>query len=885
MQQSSSLSGRKSRPGHSAYWAYLFSMLLLAGLFGMGTNVPTAQAFQAANPNVKMTARSLFQGYFKYGDWLPIEVNLQNFGEALDLRVQVTVVNRINGTNYNTIYQRETNLSERANKRVLLYVIPYAETPNASRSVSYDTFVKLMYGTRQLAEERVSLIPSQPTDYLVGAVTQDPNALNGLSNLKVGGQQRTRVASVSVPLADIPDRSDGLRSFDALIFSEVNTESLSNEQRQSVLSWVEAGGQLILMGGNGWGRVKAAFSPSLLPLDINNYANVTNLNGLVSPNGDEVKTSTNLPRPATMARGQVTKEARLLSYLQDGANVVPVAAERRLGSGRIVVTTIDLAMPPLVEWNGGEKIWQELFSFNFTPYLPLYAETNPQIKNAQEMLQNVSSVPELRLPDITPYFAILFVYLLLIAPLNYLILKKVGRLELAWVSIPLVGVVFLVFTLNYANSQPPGQVLISQMSVVQTSPGQENAQVRSYAAVFSPEERRYDISPNIPNTDSPVRTLLTPLNRTSVSPTDAENTRTVVQGDKPRLENFQIGQWNAQGLAVETNLSARGYQVAANLYYENDKIVGTIRNNTNTSLKNTVLMLGDYPVKFRDNIEPGEIVNVDFALPLPTAAVLAYCSNSYSSSSISSGTTPAERIATVLRQDRRDDKLAEGRISFLRKLYEIGRYSPVNAQHGLDLIGWMEQNPVPLVVDGVTSQSKSSQVLITRLPVAFETSSGDGRLFLPAPAFRPESAINNTGQSALTTRTDRTDQVCISRGNVTVQFRLPVDQGNFKVKNLALYVNSYSTSAQRAPTLPDSFEMFDFQARSWQPLSNINNSAVGNNNNTNSFATPPTPVKNVIENAARFADPATGRILLRMNYSAAPLLVVQHGLEVEGARN
>jgi hypothetical protein len=883
MQYSSSLPKRDSWFKSSPAFIYLlFGLLLSIGIFAGTPSAALSDQFKA-NPNVKMTTRSLFQGNFKFGDWLPVEVSLENFGEAVDVQVQATIVTRVSSVNYSTTYQRDVNLGERANKRLLLYIVPFVETSNSSGQVVYDTPIILKAGDQRLAEAKVDLQPRSPTDYLVGAFTQDPNSLSNLNNLKVGGQ-RYRVTSLNLNLNDIPDRGSGLRSFNTLIISEQNTDSLSAEQRTALREYVEAGGQLILGGGSGWSKVQSGFDASFLPLDVHNYVNIDNLNNLMSPNGEEIKVNAPLSRPAIIAQAGVMKDARLISHILNGQTVVPVAAERQIGAGRVVGMSIDLAVPPLMDWSGATQFWQELFNFNITPPHALYSDTNPQIKNAADMLGLVTNVPELKLPEISTFLLILAIYLVLIGPVNYFILKKFKMLALSWLTLPAVTVLFTFICLNYANSQPPGQVLINQLSVVQVGSDQTLAQVRSYSAVFSPEEHNYDITPMVANLDNQNRLLITTLNRSTSALSEPDATRLIVEGDHPYLENFQIGQWNAQGFALETSVQAQPYQISADLHYADGKIVGTIHNDTAFALTNTMLTLGDAPVRFKDVIEAGEIVPVDFSLPSPTAAVQGFCSSNFTSSSSFNSSTPSERIANLFQQDRKDDKLIQSQANFLRKIYDSGRYSPINTQRGLDLIGWMDQNPVSISVNGFTSQSKASQVLLARLPVDFETSAGDGRLLLPSMVFFPESVTADNGLPVLTTRSDRTDQFCLNKNSVTVQFQLPVESGPFKVKKLTLYINAFSTGgAQRGPVNPDTYEMFDFQAQSWAALTNITNSAVVVNAGSN-FSNPPPPVKNVIENAGRFADPVSGRILLRISSNSNSPLFIQQGLEVEGSR-
>src|SRR6476661_95456 len=84
---------------------FVFGLLLSIGIFA-GTPSTARSGPLNANPNVKMSAESLFQGNFKFGDWLPVEVSLENFGEAVDVQIQATVQTRINAASYSTTYER-----------------------------------------------------------------------------------------------------------------------------------------------------------------------------------------------------------------------------------------------------------------------------------------------------------------------------------------------------------------------------------------------------------------------------------------------------------------------------------------------------------------------------------------------------------------------------------------------------------------------------------------------------------------------------------------------------------------------------------------------------------------------------------------------------------
>jgi hypothetical protein len=316
---------------------------------------------------------------------------------------------------------------------------------------------------------------------------------------------------------------------------------------------------------------------------------------------------------------------------------------------------------------------------------------------------------------------------------------------------------------------------------------------------------------------------------------------------------------------------------------DNAKVVGTIRNTTNTTIRNAILVLGDLPFKLKDVIEPGEAITVDFALTPPTAAAPAYCSTSYGNYGSFPPQTAGDRIANTLRQDRdrREDRLLANRAGFLKKMYDSGRYSPLDPSRGIDFVGWLDDNPLPLNVDGVTIQSKASQVLVSRLPVNYETRDGEGRFFIPGTYLWPESSTNETGISPLTSRTDRMDEVCVGKGSVISQYRLPVERGNLRINRLTLYFNSMTASSQRNPGLPDRVELYDWQAGKWQLLSGLTNSAVPVSGSGFNI---PTPRPNDIPNPSRYVEAQTGRFLMRFSHDTNPGLITQFSLSVEGTQ-
>jgi hypothetical protein len=832
----------------------------------------------AADANVRMTVRPLYEGNFKYGDWLPVEVTLENFGSATDVRVESLVTSTINSANFSTLFQRSISLGARSNKRFIFYIQPFVASNNVSRFVTYDQSVYLRVGDRTLSEQKIKLSPVSPTDYLVGVFAQDISQVSAVwNNIKIGAL-RSRVTPVTLTSADVPDRVEGLHSFDALIMSEFNSSNLNKTQVTAIKNWVANGGQLILMGGTGWNRVAGGFDSGFLPIDMYDFTTVDDLSGLVIP----FDQATPLANQANMAVGQVLSGgqpvvmSKITSPKRPGAPV-PLVAERVYGSGRVVVSAVDYMVSPTLEWSGGAKAWQNLFSYNAGAYYAIYSEANPHLKNNPEILSLLTTVNGLPMPDITPFIIIFGVYLLVVAPSNFLILRRLKKVTWAWTTIPLATVVFTGVTVWFALQQPPGDVLINQFSVVQTLSNGEVAHLRSYAAVFSPEERRYEVTPKLNQTLAPA--LIQPLNRAVTRPNELP--RTVIQGDEARVSDFEIGEWAAQGFSFETTISDRNYRLQSNLSFRDNKIVGTLTNTTPFTIRGTLLALGDTVQKIKD-LEPGETFNLDFTLPGASQYTPALCSTTFTGyNSGNSFESTGDRLRRTLLGNVRDDKNLTSQSIFLKKMYDIGRYGPKPLTRGFDLVGWLSQNPAPLNIPETKATTKSNQLLIARLPVSYQAN-GDNQLILPPGYLHPELVKDESGVASLSTVYERTDQICVNAKNsVSAMYRLPTQQGPVKPKTLTLYFNSVTANSSRTPITPDQVEMYDWQDNKWRTaFTNPTNSATGTNSNNNAMGT---AQPNLVVDPVRFVNNQTGQIFVRFSSYNYPLFI-QFSLGVEGIR-
>jgi len=89
---------------------------------------------------------------------------------------------------------------------------------------------------------------------------------------------------------------------------------------------------------------------------------------------------------------------------------------------------------------------------------------------------------------------IIIAYLLVVGPVDYHLVREIGRPVLTWVTFPLFVAVFSGISYWKAYRLKAGPMQLRQISVVDISPVSESQSIRTWAGVYSQQNRLYEIS-------------------------------------------------------------------------------------------------------------------------------------------------------------------------------------------------------------------------------------------------------------------------------------------------------------------------------------------------------------------------------------------------------
>lgn len=309
--------------------------------------------------------------------------------------------------------------------------------------------------------------------------------------------------------SDIPDRWQGLRSFDVLVWGSTRDRAdpgrLSADKSRAVRQWVESGGHLVVVLpsiGQEWfsqsGNPLAGLLPDILPpvslegVDLNDFRPL-----LTSGKADEVP----LPSNAIVRVFEVSPDAgpgEAIPILNDAEGRC-VVMRRILGGGAVTLIGFDLNQTMLRNLGLPEAgvFWHRVLGRRGELGSAESIEKGPPIQNLNELLQRSHAQLDV---DISEQIAlkgkaafgvglgvlVFVLYWLAAGPAGFLFLGRRGWKQHAWVVF--VGVVGLFTAIAWlgATFARPHQAMVRHVTLLQGVYGQPTMRARSWQGMLIP---------------------------------------------------------------------------------------------------------------------------------------------------------------------------------------------------------------------------------------------------------------------------------------------------------------------------------------------------------------------------------------------------------------
>ncbi len=536
-------------------------------------------------------------GSYMMGEWFPVRVTLDNPASGSNLRVRAEVSLSGNSSNTGGIYARDLDLPASSHKQITLYTY--------SSDFNHSIEVRVLQGEQMIARATAAIDPIQPdSGSIIGVVSPDSSLLNIYKGEPVGhpetaptsnqygggppqpnngeGAQAT-VAHISPD--DIPALSVALNGLGGLVFDDVDTAALAQEQRDAVASWVGSGGTLIVTSRPGGADTLAGFG-DLLP--ITHAGGTRTLGGLQALSGlvaMPITPTTSIIVPDARLKTEPEVDGRALAQ-QDG---VPLVAMRDLGEGQVVYMALSPGADPLKTWDGTVPLLRRVLaehalrpSFGAARRNGYYGYGSTQVF---DFYGSIFELPGLQLPSPLILALFIFVYILLVGPVNYLVLKRMRRTELAWITIPATVALFSIGAYLVGYQAKGGELVAVRANVLHTEPGLAKAAARQFLGLFSPTRNTYSIEVG---TDA----AATEVNPDSYGGSPSSRPAVVLAGGAgTRIEGINVNTWSQRSFMAESSLAAQS-PLEVKLHLGNNTIEGTVTNRSGSALQDVALLRG-----------------------------------------------------------------------------------------------------------------------------------------------------------------------------------------------------------------------------------------------------------------------------------------------------
>ncbi|QCR30717.1 hypothetical protein [Lysinibacillus sp. SGAir0095] len=430
----------------------------------------------------------------------------------------------------------------------------------------------------------------------VYTLTENSDRLSALQRLRQFSAYNVEVFHVNqLKNFELPSETKGLAMADVIAVDEISLADYTENQQQAIYNWVENGGTL-LIGASDQIEASSGLFKEHLPLILSNERVSVSKEKLTALSKDGI-----FPEGIEVYKAQEKEgSARLLV---DGDTIL--ASSKSLGSGRIIQTTFSLGDQPLAGMDGYAKLIAQLLNLQ-----------NPNQNNSFGMYygglneylpSEVGGVNEL-FPSFEVSTTLLvitvIVYILIIGPLLYFVLKRMDKREQAWWIIPVlsIGLSLAMFIFGAKDRLLQSQIQQSAFYKVEG----ENLVGNYVESILTNRGGDFTFT-----TDANTTAVASRGSNMYSNPSEAvlhEKSYVKEQANGSTINLRNLNYWSVQSIVGQTKIENAG-NMDIQLTLKDGKVEGTITNHFPFKLNDVAIWSGSKEIVLGD-IEPDDTLEV-----------------------------------------------------------------------------------------------------------------------------------------------------------------------------------------------------------------------------------------------------------------------------------
>ncbi|MGM0845636.1 MAG: hypothetical protein ACQEUT_11715 [Bacillota bacterium] len=437
-----------------------------------------------------------------------------------------------------------------------------------------------------------SIIPEMKP--VLGVLSDNPDQMNVL---KLTSYQGEAPEVLAITPETMPEDSLGLNMFDAVIIHDFSIDGLDEKKQAALKQWVELGGKMII-GSTPDLQQKMGSLNSLAPLQVTGEETLNDLSFLKGFSDKPLSTE-----KLTIMTGDVDPGAD--SVIEEGGKVL--ALQKGYGTGEVTQLTYNLAEEPLASWEGNSGWWNRILTASLQSQskhpMQFYDETQNILRTTTELFSS-SFLP-------VSVIALLFaLYIIIIVPVLYFILKKKDKREWGWWIIPSIAVVTSLAIFVTGAADRTGGENLNKVAIVSVNEEGMGSGFH-FSSMLSSSGGDYTMEFGRESLD------LVPFNQEFVEQanyTDYPMVQTSGEGSKVTFQDVEF--WSVRSTMNRFSSLETG-QILGELTAGNDSLTGTVTNNMLHDLHNVFVLAGGSAYKI-GTLAKGEEKQVEIEMKSST---------------------------------------------------------------------------------------------------------------------------------------------------------------------------------------------------------------------------------------------------------------------------
>ena len=524
-----------------------------------------------------------FEQQYIVGNTVPVSAIMVNNGEDFNGEFQIKVYSYIGSENEGgkyAIYYQPLELSRGAGKQVNL-TIPMDTIQKDFEISLVDSKNNVVY--RKYFDAKAL----DPATMLVGVVCERPTDMAYFSAIHFAEEQDYTgdyTKTVYLNSETFPTQEAVMNHFKVIVIDDFDTKTLSQQQKEALLQWIETGGVCVL--GTGVNAVKT----------------LSGLQDIIAVESNDNTTQKNITIAEQRVRADVA-ELNLTNIENVENNTFENAFIIHIDNGAVILYDISLSLAPATETAGFVNEIKDCCEYANESLKEInYSDSyryNPITYIAQRF-------PELKANSIYMILFIVVIYVVIVGPVLYFILKKKDKREWGWIAVPTLSIIFvaIVFVLSINSQYKSG--LINIVSATRVKDGQSIGTTDIYGCAKHSKKGEVVLT-----TEEFVNLSVPSDERWNYYEVVNNDTCTnkILVGDSTEITYFDKGSWDNNDFEMET-ITDLGGIVDCDVKMEGDKLVGTITNHTNRNFKDVLLIVGKRVIMI-ENLKAEESIDIN----------------------------------------------------------------------------------------------------------------------------------------------------------------------------------------------------------------------------------------------------------------------------------